>query len=153
MNRSRISCGFKEQRAQVMHRPKFSRILLMDKVHKTGRVRTIPKISGTLGLAWFQKIGALLGILGLCRFVKVSGEMILNIYIIIYSSQSLRFSISMRVSIRICAQCLQFSLQEEKMENRTPVLHFSSMLFETWFEHIVEMYWNTASSQKPWYLQ
>ena len=30
---------------------------------------------------------------------------------------------SMRVSIRICAQGLQFSLQDVKMKNRTPVLH------------------------------
>ena len=65
--------------------------ILMDKVHKTGTVPTIPKISELWGLRDSKKLLRFLGILGLCRFVKMIHYIYIYIHII-YSSQSLRCS-------------------------------------------------------------
>ena len=100
--------------------------ILMDKVHKTGTVPTIPKISELWGLRDSKNLLRFLGILGLCRFVKMIHYIYIYILLVLYILVIVRaydVQCSMRVSIRICAQGLQFSLQDVKMKNRTPVLH------------------------------
>ena len=103
--------------------------ILMDKVHKTGTVPTIPKISELWGLRDSKNLLRFLGVLGLCRFVKMIHYIYIYIISIIYSSHSQSLRCSMFYEGEHQNLCTGSSIFFARCENEE-----SDSRFACWFE-------------------